>query len=469
MLGIAAVSLPARAQPANDNCANATALQVGSSVNGSNVGATQDGSSTCGFNTSRDVWHSLVVPCDGNLTVYTCPASFDTVISLHDGCPGTTLNELACNDDSAYCGTAYPTASAFTVHVGRGVYLVRVSGYNGSSGTYTLNAVLDGERPFNDDCSSPWELYDGFSTSDTTSCATPDGSSSCGNSAGPDVWYRYVAQCSGTLHVYTCPASFDSVISVHSGCPGTIANEIACNDDSGYCGTTYPRASHVAIPVVATTTYMIRVAGYNGASGPFTLHTDLDHNAPPANDSCPGAITLGNGSTPFSTCSATTDSIGEPSPCSLYEFCDVWYRYTATSSGSTGVSLCDSNFDTQIAIYGATCPTATGQTIACNDHACGLGSYVVFPSTAGQSYLIRVGSGALYGVQGQGTMTISPCYANCDASTAPPILNVNDFVCFLNSFAAGNGYANCDNSNNYPVLNVNDFICFLNQFAAGCS
>ncbi len=60
------------------------------------------------------------------------------------------------------------------------------------------------------------------------------------------------------------------------------------------------------------------------------------------------------------------------------------------------------------------------------------------------------------------------CYPNCDNSTTPPILNVNDFVCFLNEFATGDPYANCDGSTTPPVLNVNDFVCFLNQFAAGC-
>jgi lysophospholipase L1-like esterase len=60
------------------------------------------------------------------------------------------------------------------------------------------------------------------------------------------------------------------------------------------------------------------------------------------------------------------------------------------------------------------------------------------------------------------------CYANCDASTSPPILNVNDFACFLNRFAAGDTYANCDGSTIPPVLNVNDFACFLNAFAGGC-
>jgi hypothetical protein len=60
------------------------------------------------------------------------------------------------------------------------------------------------------------------------------------------------------------------------------------------------------------------------------------------------------------------------------------------------------------------------------------------------------------------------CYANCDGSTIPPVLNVLDFNCFLNQFAGGASYANCDGSTIVPVLNVLDFNCFLNQFAAGC-
>jgi uncharacterized membrane protein len=60
------------------------------------------------------------------------------------------------------------------------------------------------------------------------------------------------------------------------------------------------------------------------------------------------------------------------------------------------------------------------------------------------------------------------CYPNCDSSTTVPILNVLDFSCFLNKFAAGDPYANCDASIVPPVLNVLDFSCFLNKFAAGC-
>ncbi len=63
----------------------------------------------------------------------------------------------------------------------------------------------------------------------------------------------------------------------------------------------------------------------------------------------------------------------------------------------------------------------------------------------------------------------APCgYANCDASTTPPILNVNDFSCFLNRFSNGDPWANCDQSTTPPVLNVLDFSCFMNAFAKGC-
>ncbi len=65
-------------------------------------------------------------------------------------------------------------------------------------------------------------------------------------------------------------------------------------------------------------------------------------------------------------------------------------------------------------------------------------------------------------------MKIVACYANCDGSTAAPVLTANDFQCFLNKFAAGDPGANCDLSAIAPVLTANDFQCFLNKYAAGC-
>jgi hypothetical protein len=61
-----------------------------------------------------------------------------------------------------------------------------------------------------------------------------------------------------------------------------------------------------------------------------------------------------------------------------------------------------------------------------------------------------------------------PCYANCDGSTAAPVLNVLDFNCFINRYTAGEAYANCDGSTTAPVLNVLDFNCFINRYTEGC-
>jgi hypothetical protein len=67
-----------------------------------------------------------------------------------------------------------------------------------------------------------------------------------------------------------------------------------------------------------------------------------------------------------------------------------------------------------------------------------------------------------------GCAAAAVCYANCDSSSAPPILNVNDFACFLNRYVSGDAWANCDGSTTAPVLNINDFSCFINRYAAGC-
>jgi hypothetical protein len=58
-----------------------------------------------------------------------------------------------------------------------------------------------------------------------------------------------------------------------------------------------------------------------------------------------------------------------------------------------------------------------------------------------------------------------PCYANCDGSTSPPFLNANDFICFLQKFAANDPYANCDV---VGPLTASDYICFINSYAMGC-
>jgi probable HAF family extracellular repeat protein len=107
------------------------------------------------------------------------------------------------------------------------------------------------------------------------------------------------------------------------------------------------------------------------------------------------------------------------------------------------------------------------------------GWYLTEALSVSASGLVIIGRGGHSGRTEGWIATIpSLCYANCDLSTAAPMLNINDFACFLNAFAVGQSlppaeqlasYANCDHSTIAPVLNILDFQCFINRFAVGCS
>jgi hypothetical protein len=54
------------------------------------------------------------------------------------------------------------------------------------------------------------------------------------------------------------------------------------------------------------------------------------------------------------------------------------------------------------------------------------------------------------------------CYPDCDGSG---MLDLFDFLCFVNEFNNGNPYADCDGSG---TLDLFDFLCFVNEFNNGC-
>lgn len=61
------------------------------------------------------------------------------------------------------------------------------------------------------------------------------------------------------------------------------------------------------------------------------------------------------------------------------------------------------------------------------------------------------------------------CYADCDATTGPGVLDIFDFLCFGNKFDQRDPYAcDCDLSTGPGVCDIFDFLCFGNAFSAGC-
>ncbi|MFO0827025.1 MAG: hypothetical protein U0572_02660 [Phycisphaerales bacterium] len=134
----------------------------------------------------------------------------------------------------------------------------------------------------NDACAGADVVLAGGTYSGCTLGATSDGGESCAETSNgtPDVWFSFTAPCDGTVTFDTLGSQFDTVLSVHDGCPGTIFNVVACNDDFGPLMT----ESHLSVGVIAGHGYRVRVAGKSGAVGAFTL------NVGPCTPPCPSDL-----------------------------------------------------------------------------------------------------------------------------------------------------------------------------------
>lgn len=257
-------------EPANtspDSCPNATTVTDGTST-GTTLGATNDAAGSCGQSAaSPDVWFRYTAAANCPVQVNTCGSAYDTVLSVFSDCPTAGGTEIACNDDTGGA-CALGSTITFNATINR-TYLFRVSGFNNAAGNFTLTIARQCPPTGPDVCVNALDIPEGtiaYSTLD----ATPDGTAPCGNSnTSPDVWFRFTPSQDADLIINTCNSSFDTVLSVHSACPGTDTNTIACNDDSCSLG------SSVRFAATRNTPYLIRVAGFQGASGAFNLQVRL--------------------------------------------------------------------------------------------------------------------------------------------------------------------------------------------------
>ncbi|MEM8586379.1 MAG: T9SS type A sorting domain-containing protein [Bacteroidota bacterium] len=145
--------------------------------------------------------------------------------------------------------------------------------------------------------------------------------------------------------------------------------------------------------------------------------------AQPANDDCSGAIEIMlDANVEFSTigasdvgpnvmgCGGFTPAENDSIPA------DIWFTYTATADGFLEWSNCGTaDYDSRMAVYAAddACSVTNDDLIACNDDgtACADNtSEMLFPATAGQTYILRLGGYAdatIPATSGTGTVTLT--------------------------------------------------------------
>jgi len=116
--------------------------------------------------------------------------------------------------------------------------------------------------PANDDCANATPITDG-TTAGSNARATGTDISPCGSNDTTSVWYAYTAPATGTAQASTCGGALDTTLTIYSSCGGSV---IACDDNA--CGF----QSLVQWNAQMGVTYLIRLAGEEGAEGNFLLN-----------------------------------------------------------------------------------------------------------------------------------------------------------------------------------------------------
>ncbi|MDG1361638.1 MAG: PHB depolymerase family esterase [Phycisphaerales bacterium] len=152
---------------------------------------------------------------------------------------------------------------------------------------YELDGLIECdpvEPPANDDCGTAAEILEGetpFSTIGASGSGIPS-SLNCSSGNGPqvdtDVWFRFIAPCTGTFTISTCDAGFDSRIDIFDGtggCPSPGATPYACGDDE--CGDD----ASVSSLALEGQVLLVRVGSPDGSVGDGVLQVECEPLNPP--------------------------------------------------------------------------------------------------------------------------------------------------------------------------------------------
>ncbi len=326
-----------------------------------------------------------------------CFTEYDPTATGDDGSCATAVAATVCDD-----------GNACTIND------MEVIGLDGSTCVPCAGTPDPAVSPANATCASATPVADGDVVAGTTECGTLESALGfCGTSiTAPGVWY-VLSGDGGAYNVDICDASHDSKMTIFSGTCGALVCETGEDDDCG-------NDADIQFSTVAGTDYFILVHGFGTNEGTFDLtvveipsgctdpcFAEFDPAAivddgscltsqGPANNVCSGAIAVSigdvvTGNTDCGIEDADADALGS---CGTAPGANgIWYSLEGDGT-TVSLSLCNSGFDTKVNVYSGGC----GADLVCeagnddNFGVCGAGarSYLEFPTTAGESYLVYV-------------------------------------------------------------------------------
>lgn len=262
------------ALPTPDECVDAWPIQFPSGQFTADLSAaTGSGTPGCGEADDHDLWYRFTPEGDGHATFFvqswSGEAFPDVTLSVYRDCPQEDSQPLAC-DDSQSAPRNDSRLIFLPVSLGE-TYVIRVSGR--SETRYFVGASYDtGGSPPADTCAEAPEVAPNLPYVRTSFVATNDAEVDCGDTAdSPDLWYRFTAREDGDVVItlstgrYADQEPIGFGLSVHSECPGSDDNMLACVDDYGAASVRMAEREEaapleIALSAAAGETYYVRIA-----------------------------------------------------------------------------------------------------------------------------------------------------------------------------------------------------------------
>lgn len=421
MLAFVALSAAtALAQPANDNFANATSLDlVGTpgTLADNNTGATREtGEPLIATNTGgASVWYTWTAPADGLASFDTIGSDFDTLLGVYVGTSVSNLTLVADDDNSGGGGASKVT---FAAPAGTQFYIA-VDGTNGVQGNITLNwtMALPAAANTNDNIASATVLsgnsgtifdYNLFATAEPFELVGFGLTTIFGTNS---MWYTWTAPSAGVVTFDTSGSTFDTILDIY---PGTNQpNFLNRFENDDFIGK---RTSQVSLTVTNGQVFRLSVNGYQAAEGFIRLHWNL--TPLPANDNFANAANLDTanlwGSVSDNNLGATRE-VGEPSHAGFVTTSSLWYKWTAPQDGEVQLDTLGSSVDTVLGVYTGTTIGSLSQ-VAANDDF-----FTTFPvpgsGQIAQQNIVAQGESSTNIPPPPGVLTISP-------TNPPPLPNI---------------------------------------------
>lgn len=424
--------------PANDECANATPLVVGSScqpVTGDVANASQSlaGILCNGFTgiANDDVWFSFVATA-AELTIEVAGSdSMDAVVDLRTGSCGNSLN-LACADVVFEGGTEVIQATGLTVGQ---TYYVRVYHYYvdvPATTTFDICVFGGAVPPTNDDCANvnpvPLAVGGSIPFSGTTVGATSANDAVPGSPMDdgvPKAWHAFTLNDCADVTVSYCGTSpvFDQGYIVWTTCPADtfFAGDFdftSCSDGN----------LTIVFPGLQPGNYWLPVGFFgSGSNGPYTITVSAVACAgPPVNDDCANAGQLTvwpvadcpQNATQGNNAQATQDG-GDPS-CDFTtgSYLDTWYSFGSGDNTMVTVNFTNLNMGDAVVVVSEGCSGA--------EVSCAIGPTIPYDImvTPNTDHVVRVYSNTQYGGGGDFEICLSGALSTGAAQWSAPAWSV---------------------------------------------